>query len=203
MLWLLYLFLLGLAILLWIFVFFSLFRQYRYATLFTDMLRWYVPIIIFSFVIYSTSVILWMSFPYQIAAEILGMNTKFIPHSSSAPAVLATIRGVSDYIVSGYSVLKSGVENKQLIPIAIYSDKRFRHLPNVPTIVELGYPQLVTTFDMYYAIATSNKVPEEPLAILRAALKKDTSLSIWYGNRAQEKQKMVSVLADMMGYTQE
>jgi len=107
-----------------------------------------------------------------IAAEILGIKTNFIPHGGSASAVLATIRGSADYMTSGYTVLKSGIDNDQLIPLWIYSDKRFDPLPNVPTIAELGYPQLVTPFDMYYAIATGNKVPEEILTILRGALQK-------------------------------
>lgn len=107
-----------------------------------------------------------------IAAELLGIKTKFVPHRGSSPAVLATIRGDSDYVVQGYHVLKSGVENGQLIPLWVYSGTRFRHLPDIPTIVELGYPQLVNTFDMYYAVATSDKVPEEIMSILRKAFKK-------------------------------
>jgi len=107
-----------------------------------------------------------------IAAEVLGVKTKFIPHSGSAPAVLATIRGSSDYVVQGYPVLKSGIENKQLIPLCVYSDSRFQALPDVPTIVELGHPELVTPFDMYYSVATGCNVPKETLSILREAFKK-------------------------------
>ncbi len=107
-----------------------------------------------------------------IASEILGLKTTFIPHEGSAPAVLSTIRGTSDYMVSGYSVLKSGIENRQLIPLWVYSGKRFKYLPDIPTIVELGYPQLVPIFDMYYAVGTAGKVPEAVLTIWREALKK-------------------------------
>jgi len=107
-----------------------------------------------------------------IAAEVLGIKTNFIPHQGSAQGVLATLRGDSDYIVQGYATLKSATENKELIPLWVYSDTRYGHLPDVPTIVELGYPELVAPFDMYYAVAAPNKVPPEILSILRDAFKK-------------------------------
>jgi len=107
-----------------------------------------------------------------IASEILKINSKFVPHAGGAPSVLATIRGDCDYTVQGYPVMKSAVENEQLIPLWVYSKKRFGHLPDVPSIVELGYPELVFPLVMYFGAATSKKVPEDIRKILIEGYKK-------------------------------
>ena len=107
-----------------------------------------------------------------IASQVLGIESEFVPNVGGAQAVLAVLRGDCDYIASSYTSFKSAVDNKQLIPIWIYSDKRFGHLPDVPTIVELGYPELVVPLQLYYGAAVSKKLPREILTIVRDAFRK-------------------------------
>ena len=107
-----------------------------------------------------------------VAAELLGIRTKFIPHQSQAPAALSVLRGDADYNVTGYTAVKSLHEDGHFIPLWTYGTERYPTVPDVPTIVELGHPELVAPFQMHYCTATRKGVPDKILAILRSAFKK-------------------------------
>jgi tripartite-type tricarboxylate transporter receptor subunit TctC len=51
---------------------------------------------------------------------------------------LAAARGEIDLVIDGTQQLVPWIENKQLIPLAVFSDKRLPRLPDIPTVVEAG-----------------------------------------------------------------
>ena len=59
----------------------------------------------------------------------------------------------------GYSgTLHSQIQEGKLIPLAVTSAKRLPFLPNVPTLAESGYPDLV--FPIWYALFAPRDTPD-------------------------------------------
>lgn len=81
----------------------------------------------------------------ELLKSVASINLVTVPYKGGAPAVQATVAGdVSVYFAtagSGMPFIKSG----QLRPIAVAAPKRMAALPDVPTLTELGYPDLVVS----------------------------------------------------------
>lgn len=108
-----------------------------------------------------------------IAAQTMGFKPKFISHPGSSEAILSTLRGDADYAQYPYgSMKKYVVDSKELTPLWIYDKKRASTLPDVPTVVDLGYPGLLDTVAIYYLVGTTPGVPPEIAQILRDAFDK-------------------------------
>lgn len=108
-----------------------------------------------------------------IAAQTMGFKPKFISHPGSSEAVLSTLRGDADYAQYPYGTMKKYVvDSKDLTPLWIYDKQRASTLPDVPTVVELGYPGLLDTVSIYYLVGTTPGVPPEIVQILRDAFDK-------------------------------
>jgi len=63
-----------------------------------------------------------------------------VPFSGDATNLPALLGGHTSAGTMDYSVLKSQVEAKKVKVLAVLSNKRAEFAPNVPTVVELGYP---------------------------------------------------------------
>lgn len=108
-----------------------------------------------------------------IAGREMGINLQLIGHDGSQEAVMAAIRGDVDMIQFPFqSVRKFMVGSQDLDPILVYSPQRLAELPDVPTVVEAGYPQLVGLVKQDYLVGTTPGVPEEVAGVLREALRK-------------------------------
>jgi tripartite-type tricarboxylate transporter receptor subunit TctC len=96
-----------------------------------------------------------------LAAERIGVKMKYIPHDGSTQAILAAIRGDVDWVQYPFSSLKKSiVDSHDLIPVWVYSKKRLKLIPDVPTIAELGYPDLVDVIKMYRPVAAPPGLPD-------------------------------------------
>lgn len=102
-----------------------------------------------------------------VSADRLGINAKTINHNGSSEAILSAIRGDVDLVQYPIESLMSYIESEDLVPLWVYSNERIPELPDVPTIVELGYEDLLDTVSLYRVLATSPDTPAEVLAILR------------------------------------
>jgi tripartite-type tricarboxylate transporter receptor subunit TctC len=97
-----------------------------------------------------------------LAAERMGIKMKYIPHSGSTEAILSGIRGDVDWVQYPFSTLKKSiVDSKDLIPVWVYSNKRIDLIPDVPTIAELGYPDLVNVVKMLRPVAAPPGLPDD------------------------------------------
>jgi len=111
-----------------------------------------------------------------VASQRMGIKPKFVNHNGSSEAFLATIRGDADYTQFPYgSMSKYIVQSNELIPVWLYDKTRVSTLPNVPTIVELGYPDLLDIVASHFAVGTAPNTPPEISQILTEAFTKSVN----------------------------
>ncbi|WP_206812852.1 Bug family tripartite tricarboxylate transporter substrate binding protein [Paradesulfitobacterium ferrireducens] len=105
-----------------------------------------------------------------IALQEMGIKAKFVTHPGSTEAVMAAIRGDVDYVQYPYPTLKKFiVDSQQLNPIIIFYPERHKDLPNVPTVKEAGYSQLLDVVKADYLVGGTPGIPPEIAKILRDA----------------------------------
>jgi len=111
-----------------------------------------------------------------IAAERMGVKMKPIPGDGSVQAILAAIRGDVDWVQYPFSTLKrSIIDSDDLIPVWVFSKKRHKMLPNVPTIAELGYEDLLDIVSMYRPVGGPPGLPDDIYKIWKDAFWKATN----------------------------
>lgn len=99
-----------------------------------------------------------------------GFEANFVTgYKNLIAAALGTARGDADAGLGGYRQI-SGMVN-ELRPIVFFNDTREPHFPDVPTVKELGYPNLAGLGSPYVISAPPN-TPEDRLAVIRKALAK-------------------------------
>jgi len=104
-----------------------------------------------------------------IANEKLGINAKYISgHKNSKEAVLAALRGDADAVGFSFGSLRKFFTKKQLIPVAILgSEKRIPAIPEIPTLAELGHPDLNKMLGTYRVLAGPPNLPADRTKYLR------------------------------------
>lgn len=111
-----------------------------------------------------------------IASQRMGIKMKFIPHNGSTQSILSAIRGDVDWVQYPFSTLKKFiVDSRDLLPVLVYSKKRIKLLPNVPTVAELGYPELADTVKLYRATGGPPGLPEDVAKVWKNAFWKATN----------------------------
>ncbi len=105
-----------------------------------------------------------------ITTDRMGINQHFILHDGSTESILAAVRGDAELVQYPYGSLKPYIkDSNELIPLIVFADNRLPDLPDVPTIVELGYPELLDVVKLQRLIATTPGVPEDVAQILNDA----------------------------------
>lgn len=104
-----------------------------------------------------------------IAADALGIKIEPITHEGSNEAVLSAVRGDVDYVQYPYSTIGEFIESGELMPLWVYADERLEELPDVPTIGELGYSELVEVVTLSRLMGTTPGTPEDRVQILSDA----------------------------------
>jgi tripartite-type tricarboxylate transporter receptor subunit TctC len=111
-----------------------------------------------------------------IAAQRMGVKMKFIPHSGSTEAILSALRGDVDWVQYPFSTLKKSiVDSHDLIPVWVYSKERLKLIPDVPTIAELGYGDLLDVVKMYRPVGAPPGLSEDVVKLWRDAFWKATN----------------------------
>lgn len=132
-----------------------------------------------------------------IAAQRMGIKMKPIPHDGSTEAILSAMRGDVDWVQYPLATLKKTiVDSKDLIPLWIYSKKRSPILPDVPTVEELGYGDLVDLVTMYRPVAAPPGLPDDVKKIWFDAFWKAT-------NDPEFQKKMIAANEPAMPMTPE
>jgi tripartite-type tricarboxylate transporter receptor subunit TctC len=96
-----------------------------------------------------------------------------VPYKGGAPAILDVISGQVDILFSVVPLVISNIQAGQIRPIAIGSKQRTSLLPDVPTVVEEGYPDVIGSAWNGIAapagtpVAIINKLNEEISIILQ------------------------------------
>jgi tripartite-type tricarboxylate transporter receptor subunit TctC len=108
-----------------------------------------------------------------VTADTMGFKSNFIAHQGTQEMLLSTIRGDMDWMIAPYNTnYRDAVLNGEVVPVWIYAHERHEELPDVPTVAELGFPELVDTINLHRVMATTPGTPPEVLEILRESFKK-------------------------------
>ncbi len=107
--------------------------------------------------------------PPALLAHQAGIKVLHVPYKGAAPALMDTIAGRVTMSAPGYSgALDDPIKTGQLVPIAVTSSKRLPFLPDVPTLAEQGYPDLV--FPIWYALFGPKGLPADVVQKLSTEL---------------------------------
>ncbi len=99
-----------------------------------------------------------------------GIDAVNIVYRGAAPALTDLISGRVDLMVDNLITSLPQIRAGKLVPIAVTSRARVPELPEVPSLVEAGYPDLEVA--VWLGIFVSAKVPPATVVALNAALQK-------------------------------
>ena len=97
-----------------------------------------------------------------------GIKLQHIPHKGSAQAMLDLLAGNVMFGTMTWSSAVGQIRAGKVIPIAVSSRHRVAEYPDVPTLAESGYPDLVA--NTWYAISGPAGVPDEIVVKLNHAV---------------------------------
>jgi tripartite-type tricarboxylate transporter receptor subunit TctC len=93
-----------------------------------------------------------------------GIEMVHVPYRGAGPAAQAVLAKTTEVGSVALAAAEPFIQNGQLLPLAVTSEKRWFSLPNVPTMIEAGYPGFVS--DTFNALFAPAGVSPEILAIL-------------------------------------
>jgi tripartite-type tricarboxylate transporter receptor subunit TctC len=97
-----------------------------------------------------------------------GIKLQHIPHKGAAQAMLDIIAGNVPFGSMTWSSAVGQIRAGKVIPLAVSSKARVPEFPDVPTLAELGYPDLVA--NTWYALSGPAGVPDDIVRKLNRAV---------------------------------
>jgi tripartite-type tricarboxylate transporter receptor subunit TctC len=119
----------------------------------------------------------WLGTQAQLTVELLklraGIDMTHIPFTGGPPAVAALLSKSVELVTNAVPTSDKLANSGTIHALAVSGNERWFSLPNVPTLVECGFPGFVTeTFvGMFAPIATPRDIVERLAADTQAALK--------------------------------
>jgi putative tricarboxylic transport membrane protein len=98
-----------------------------------------------------------------------GAKFRYVTFKGGGDAVLATLGGHVEVTTENLSEMLPLVEGKKMRILAVTGERRFKQVPDVPTLKELGYKTVVVTGRGF---GMPPGVPKEAAATMEAALKR-------------------------------
>lgn len=102
-------------------------------------------------------------------AKALDVEVNIIPYRGGSPAVTDLLGGHVDLFCPGAGVVLEQVRSGKLKAFAVTSRARYAALPEVPTVAELGHPELEITF--WQGLFAPAGTPAPVIARLNGALR--------------------------------
>lgn len=103
-----------------------------------------------------------------IFSQAANIKISHIPYRGNSPAVLAMVAGEVDGGILSVTGMLPHVKSGKIVPVAMTSRQRSRLLPDVPTVAELGYPELQN--EVITLCMVPGATPEPLLAAMQAAV---------------------------------
>ncbi len=103
----------------------------------------------------GTGTTLHMSFEYF--RHLAGVDIRHIPYNGGAPATLAAVGGHVELVSTGVNIFKTVLGGK-LRGLAVSKATRSVLLPDVPTLIENGYPDF--NYSSWFGVFAPAKLPE-------------------------------------------
>jgi tripartite-type tricarboxylate transporter receptor subunit TctC len=97
-----------------------------------------------------------------------GLDVAYIPYQGAAPAITDLLAGRIHYTIDGTVALMPHVRSGKVTPIATARAQRWPELPNIPTLVESGFPDF--TLDAWAGVVAPHGTPEPILQKLNGAI---------------------------------
>ncbi|MEJ8827014.1 tripartite tricarboxylate transporter substrate binding protein [Variovorax humicola] len=97
-----------------------------------------------------------------------GLDLQHVPYPGSPPALVDVMSGRIPVMFDGLTTSKGLIDSGKLKVFGVASKSRSPQLPNVPTMTELGYPNLV--FGNWMGVVASSKMAPELVQKIHAAL---------------------------------
>src|SRR5215813_10228534 len=109
----------------------------------------------------------------ELLSNAAAIKLRHVPYAGAGPALTALLGGHVDALASGPSVVIPQIKAGKLRALAGWGDKRVAALPDVPTLKELGYPDV--EFYIWAGVFAPKATPEPIQAKLRETLKTATA----------------------------
>lgn len=110
--------------------------------------------------------------PMHIAGELLkksaGIDLLHVPYKGVAPAVTDTLGGQVKVLFVALGGVSQHIKSGKLVALAVVEQKRTPLLPEVPTLAELGYRDVVV--DAWYGVLAPKGTPDGVIAKLNDEL---------------------------------
>jgi putative tricarboxylic transport membrane protein len=105
-----------------------------------------------------------------------GTRFKFVTFKAGSEAILSVLGGHVPFSTENVSEAWAHIEAKKMRVLAVTTEKRMPALPDVPTLIELGYKIQIGTGRGFGMPAG---VPKEAVAAMEAALEKAHRSALW------------------------
>jgi len=110
----------------------------------------------------------------EMLKHLANVDILHVPFRGLGPALAATASGTVQMTMIGYGTARGMLEDgTQIKPIVVASPQRVAALPNLPTIGELGYPQVDATSSL--ALAAPIKISSENFKRINDAVSAELS----------------------------
>jgi tripartite-type tricarboxylate transporter receptor subunit TctC len=103
-----------------------------------------------------------------------GVKATHVPFSGGPAALTEVMSGRVDFCFIGISSAMSFIADGRLLPLAVSTRKRSPALPNVPTTIELGYPD--SDYSFWNGMLVAAKTPRPIIERLHAEVQKALAL---------------------------
>jgi tripartite-type tricarboxylate transporter receptor subunit TctC len=97
-----------------------------------------------------------------------GIDVTYVPYQGAAQSVVDLVAGRNHYTIDGTVILMPQVKAGKLRAIAMARAERWPEIPDVPTLVEQGFPDF--TIDAWTGVVAPLGTPEPILRKLNAAI---------------------------------
>jgi len=97
------------------------------------------------------------------------VNIVHVPYRGTGPMLNGILGGEVQIVADPSTTVLPHIQADKLRPIAIAGEARIAQLPNVPTVVEAGFPYMVSPF--WLAVTAPAATPREIVAKLNAAFR--------------------------------
>ncbi len=101
---------------------------------------------------------------------LLGLDLVHVPYNGGAPAILAVVGGHTPIGFSSPAASIAQIQHGNVRALAITGSKRSQILPDVPTMAEAGYPEIVG--DSWVGVLTPAGTPKEVISLLQREIAK-------------------------------
>lgn len=100
--------------------------------------------------------------------HVTGIEITHIPYRGSPPATLAALANEIQLYAIGLAAVASHLKDGKLTALAVTTKSRLPMLPEVPTVVEAGFPSLAIS--NWWAMAVPARSPEPVVGLLNQAV---------------------------------